>query len=215
MRPSAVIAALLLAACSSESPPATVETCETGILGDPSQPIRMEIRTLTAQGVDAPLADGRDLALIFPPQGGRVSFVGVRATNLDGCAVQLTAALRDRSTGQLQLDGRTQNLQRDPDGWGTSGRGTTTNLEDATALGNYSNIPICPNQWASTDIFDHELELIVKVQDRNKRSATQTIVVTPRCAEPGAKKSACRCICKLGYKLGEDCGEAVDAGATP
>ena len=217
------LALLFLCACSSESivAPATdagtdapvTSICPTGILGDPSLPIEIEIRTLNAGGVDEPLADGADLALIFPPQGGRVSFVGVRATNLDGCSVQLTAALRDTSTGHLQLDGRTQNLEREgASSWGTSGKGTTTNLEDATALGNYSNIPICPNQWASQSIFDNPFELVVKIEDRNKRSATKTIKVTPRCAEPGQKETSCRCICKLGYTLGEPCGEAVDGG---
>lgn len=219
------LALIVLAACSSEgsTPPSDAgteaatdapitSTCPTGVLGDPSRPIQIELRVLGVDGVDKPIVEGGDLPLIFPPQGGRVSFVGVRATNLDGCEIQLTAALRDIATGQIMLDARTQNLERESDGWGTSGRGTTTNLEDSSALGDYSNIPICPNQWASVDIFDQPFELVVKIQDRFERTATQTIRTTPRCAEPGAREAACKCICKHGYTLGEPCGEVVDAG---
>ncbi|MBC7052244.1 hypothetical protein G6O46_24860, partial [Salmonella enterica subsp. enterica serovar Enteritidis] len=103
---------------------------------------------------DVPLNDGDDLAIVFPPQGGRVAFVGVRAINLDGCGVQVTGALRDLGSRQVRVDGRTVNLRKEADGWGTTGQGTTTNLEDSAAIGDYSNVPLCPNQWAEVDVFD-------------------------------------------------------------
>jgi hypothetical protein len=184
--------------------------CPAGFLGDPELPPEIELRALRADGSDVPLADGDELAVLFPPQGGRVAFVGVRARNVDGCAIQVLGALRDPSTKQLRLDGRTVNLQREPDGWGTTGRGTTANIEDATEIGDYSNIPLCPNQWADRDVFDQEFELEVVVTDRRKKTAMKKIHVIPRCAEPGEKESSCRCLCRKGYVLGETCGE--DAG---
>lgn len=184
--------------------------CPVGYLGDPTKEIQIELRALKADGTDVPITNGDDLAIVFPPQGGRVSFVGIRAINLDGCGVQVTGALRDLGSRQIRVDGRTVNLHKEPDGWGTTGSGTKTNIEDSAAIGDYSNIPVCPNQWADVDVFDKPFELEVLVQDRTKKKATKVITVTPRCAEPGAKESACRCLCKKGYTLGERCGE--DAG---
>ncbi len=218
-----VAAATALGGCpsSEDTPPATdagvVETgpdaptvCPAGFLGDPSKEIQIELRALKADGTDVPIKDGDDLAIVFPPQGGRVSFVGVRALNLDACGVQVTGALRDLGSRQIRVDGRTVNLNKEPDGWGTTGSGTKTNIEDSAAIGDYSNIPVCPNQWADVDVFDKPFELEVLVKDRTKKQATKVIKVTPRCSEPGPKETACRCLCKKGYTLGETCGE--DAG---
>jgi hypothetical protein len=184
--------------------------CPAGFLGDPTKEPEIELRALTVEGKDVPLNDGDDLAVIFPPQGGRVVFVGVRAINVDACGIQITGALRDIGTAQIRLDGRTLNLEPEPDGWGTSGRGTTIKFEDSALIGNYSNIPVCPNQWAAVDIFDQTFELEVLVQDRRKKQVSKKVKVTPRCAEPGAKLVACRCLGKKNYVLGESCGE--DAG---
>ena len=154
--------------------------------------------------------------MLFPPQGGRVSFIGVRANNIDPCAVQIIGALRDPLSQQVRVDGRTVNLRREPDGWGTTGRGTSTNIEDSDAIGDYSNVPLCPNQWAEQDVFDKPFKVEVKVTDKRKKSAFATITVTPRCAEPGMKEAACKCLCRHGYVLGEACGEdagALEAGA--
>jgi hypothetical protein len=199
------------AAPDAPDAPDAPSDCPAGFLGDPSREIELELRALTADGTDVPLLDGADLAIVLPPQGGRVSFVGVRALNLDGCGVQVTGALRDLATRQIRIDGRTVNLRKEPDGWGTTGQGTTTNIEDSAAIGDYSNIPVCPNQWAESDIFDTPFELEVLVQDRHKKKMTKVITVTPRCSEPGPKEAACRCLCKKGYVLGQSCGE--DAGA--
>lgn len=194
-----------------EAAPDAPADCPAGFLGDPNEPMQLELRALRANGTDVPLNDGDDLAIVFPPQGGRVAFVGVRAINLDGCGVQVTGALRDLGSRQVRVDGRTVNLRKEADGWGTTGQGTTTNLEDSAAIGDYSNVPLCPNQWAEVDVFDKPFEVEVLVKDRRKKTATKTVRVTPRCAEPGAKEVACRCLCKRGYVLGESCGE--DAGA--
>ena len=184
--------------------------CPTGYLGDPNADAIIELRALRADGTDVPLNDGDDLAVLFPPQGGRVSFVGVRALNVDGCGLQIVGALRDPTTKQLRLDGRTVNLRREPDGWGTTGRGTATNIADSAEIGDYSNIPLCPNQWAEQDVFDERFELEVVITDRRKKTISKKIAVIPRCAEPGEREVSCRCLCRKGYVLGETCGE--DAG---
>ena len=225
---SALASGLVLAGCPNgdhgpvvvdagpEAEPDAPSDCPAGFLGDPSKEIEIELRALKADGTDVPLREGDDLAIVFPPQGGRVAFVGVRARNLDGCGVQVTGALRDLGSRQIRVDGRTVNLRKEEDGWGTTGQGTTTNIEDSAAIGDYSNIPVCPNQWADVDVFDQAFELEVLVQDRRKKKMTKMIEVTPRCAEPGAKETACRCLCKKGYVLGASCGEdAGTEGGTP
>jgi hypothetical protein len=214
----------LMGGCPDEEPPPPAQdgggdepppsVCPTGYLGDLKADPIIELRALRADGTDVPLNDGDDLAVLFPPQGGRVAFVGVRALNVDGCGMQIVGALRDPNTKQLRLDGRTVNLRREPDGWGTTGRGTATNIEDSAEIGDYSNIPLCPNQWADQDVYDKGFELEVVITDRLKKTITKKINVVPRCAEPGEKETACRCLCRNGYVLGETCGEdaGVDAG---
>jgi len=189
---------------------APLPPCAAGIVGDPNKDPVLELRALKADGTDVPLNNGDDLAVLFPPQGGRVSFVGVRVLNLDTCGVMLLGAARDTISKQVRLDGRTVNLKKDPDGWATTGRGTKTNIEDSGEIGDYANIPLCPNQWAEQDIYDKPFEIEVTVTDRRNKTVTKTIAVTPRCAEPGQKETSCKCLCRNGYVLGETCGE--DAG---
>ena len=218
------IAAALLIGCPDDkaspvSPDAdagfdATSVCATGYLGDPALDPQVELRVLKADGSDVPLNDGDDLAILFPPQGGRVAFVGVRATNVEGCAMQIVGALRDPSTNQVRLDGRTVNLKRQQDGWGVTGQGTGANIADSAEIGDYSNVPLCPNQWASKDIFDQPFSLEFVITDRQKKTVTKKITVTPRCAEPGERETACKCLCRNGYVLGETCGEdaGVDSG---
>lgn len=212
-----VAVALVVTGCPADTDPdgGGPEGCPAGFIGDPSKEIEIELRALRADGTDVPIADGDELAIVTPPQGGRVSFVGVRARNLDGCGVQVTGALRDLGSAQIRVDGRTVNLRKEPDGWGTTGQGTMTDFSSSAAIGDYSNVPVCPNQWADVDVFDHTFELEVLVQDSRKKKATKVIKVTPRCSEPGAKETACRCLCKQGYVLGQACAEkGVTDGGT-
>jgi hypothetical protein len=201
-----------LVACPEDEPP--VGQCDIGILGDPNMDPVIELRALRADGTDVPLRNGDDLAVLFPPQGGRVAFVGARVINVDGCGMQIVGALRDPLSRQIRLDGRTLNLRREPDGWGTTGRGSRAAIEVSDEIGDYSNIPLCGNQWANQDVYDVPFELEVVITDRRKKTATAKIMVTPRCAEP-AREAACRCLCKKGYVLGEDCGEDAGSDAPP
>jgi hypothetical protein len=66
------------------------------------------------------------------------------------------------------------------------------------------------------NVFDTPFDLEVEIVDRSgKVRVTKKIGVVPRCAEPFAKETACRCLCKKGYVLGEACGEdaGVEAGS--
>jgi hypothetical protein len=209
-----IAASLLLLGCApTPSPPApdAAPVCGAAVLGDRSKDIDFEFRVVGADAIDKPLKDGDDVPLVFPPQGGRVVFVGVRATNIDPCAVQLSGAIRDVSTKQVRVDARTINLNPDGTGWGTSG---TPSQSLIAAVSNYSNVPLCPNQWSATNVFDTPYELEVTLTEHHDantpaRKLTKTIKVTPRCSEPGQLEVECRCICHGGYQLGEVC----DAGA--
>jgi hypothetical protein len=207
VRTIAFILVAVIGCTSPANPAPDAAICGVGYLGDPNKDIDFEFRLIGSDAIDVPIKDGGDVPLVFPPQGGRVIFVGVRATNIDPCAVQLTGAIRDTNTKQVRVDARTINLNPDGQGWGTSG---VPAQSINAAISNYSNIPLCPNQWASNDIFDHDYQLEVTVKDRAKRTLTKTIHVTPRCVETGSMGLECQCICKVNYTLGEIC--STDAG---
>jgi hypothetical protein len=196
------LAALLgTAACSPEPPPGA--DCTVGFLGDDASPPELQIIALQAGDSIVDVDDGGTVDMLLPPQGGRVLFVGVRATNVDGCGLELTGALRDEHTQQVRFDTRTIDLVLDDGGWGASGTGTVS-----TDISNFSNIPVCPNQWSTTDVYGNSYGLEVTILDRESRTLTKQIRVTPRCGQP-ANLAECLCICKAGYSLGEAC---VDAG---
>jgi hypothetical protein len=140
--------------------------------------------------------------MLLPPQGGRVIFAGVRATNVDGCGLQLTGALRDLTTGRVTLDSRTINLNSTGDGWGASATPT-----GPISAGNFSNIPVCPNEWSASDLFGHAYGLEVTIVDRGKRELTKKIQIVPECGQP-ENLGECMCICMAGYVLGQACGDA-------
>jgi hypothetical protein len=191
----------VLVGCSPEpvAPADTGPSCALPFIGDPNQPIALEVTVLDG-GKARVLTEGADVPLIFPPQGGRVVFLGARVTNIDPCAVRLSGAIRDPATSQVRIDNRTINLRPTDDGFGAS---------IDTDISTFSNVPMCPNQWASTDAFDQPFKVELEVRDRKDRSAKKVITVTPRCAEPD-RAAECLCMCKKGYVLGETC--AADGG---
>lgn len=201
---------LPLAACGNLScgdPNLPREECTTGVLGDPMAEMDITLVALRADNVEEVLSPGSPLPLIFPPQGGRVAFVGVRAKNLDGCGVTLVGSVRDGKTGQVRLDGRTVNLNRTSEGFGAT---ALPGQSLDSAISNYSNIPLCPNQWSDTNVYGTQYELTVSLKDRTGKRGTKTLRVVPTCGEP-ARLSECLCICRGGYMLGETCSR--DAGA--
>ena len=200
-----LIEALALSGCppTTEEPPNPPPACTLAFLGDKSQPVQLEITARDVKGHAVPVKEGDDVAMIYPPQGGRVIFVGARVTNIDPCGVKLSGAIRDAITAQVRIDNRTVNLAI-----GEGGFGTAVDADIST----FSNVPVCPNQWASDDVFGKTYELQVTVLDKAGRTATQKVKVVPRCAEP-ERATECRCICRKGYILGQVCAPEVDAGA--
>lgn len=170
--------------------------CGLKYLGSPNSPPSFTLLALGPDMKSRTLEDGGSVSLITPLQGGLVAFLGVGgATNLDPCAVTLRAAVRDPVSHQLQLDARTVNLMLDAQGQGMS---------DELDFSTFANVPMCPNQWSSEDVFDQDYTLTVTLTDRHQRSATQTITIRPACDVPG-REDYCRCICREGYKLGDPC----------
>jgi hypothetical protein len=207
---AAASGALLLSAFASGCGPDTnppvdagsdvVVGCTLPFIGDSTKPTELELIVLKADYTSTPVAEGDSVALLFPPQGGRVIFAGVRARNVDPCGVQLTGAVRDLDTQQLRVDARTINLEATSDGWGKS--------SDAD-IASFANVPMCPNQWSTTNIYGTKYELEVTITDRAMHKTTKKIAVVPACAEP-ENAAECTCICRGGYVLGEAC----DGGAS-
>ena len=177
-----------------------------GFLGDAAGSPELEIQVLLADDTIAAVQDGDSVPMLLPPQGGRVICAGVRATNVDACAVQLRGALRNPSTSAVMFDMRTINLTPAGDGWGASATSATSISE---AIASFSNIPTCPNSWSSTDVYGNAYALEVTIVDRGKRELTKTVQVTPECGQP-ENLAECLCICKAGYVTGQACGDGGD-----
>jgi hypothetical protein len=192
---AACLAAAALTGCPDDAPDPPDAEAPHLFVGDPEQDLQIEILALRVGAGSAPVAEGDTVDVIMPPQGGRVVFAGVRATNLDVKGAQISGAIRDPESMHLMLDARTVNLEPTDDGWAASVD------ED---ISTFSNVPVCPNQWSSKDIFDQDYELVMTVTDKGGRTATQTVTVRPMCAEPDLLQD-CLCICKQGYVLGEPC----------
>src|SRR5690242_14776363 len=107
---------MLLVAAGCEEP----RPCPLPYLGSRTEAPKLEVWTLNALGETVTLTGGETVPLFIPSQGGRVAFIGVRATNLDSCGAELTASVRDPISNQVRLDGRTINLEPDGTGWGGS-----------------------------------------------------------------------------------------------
>jgi len=190
------LGALSLAACADDDDgPMPPPPCTLPFAGDPAEAVVIEPVQLTPERELAPLGDGDEIALILPPQGGRVVFAGVRAQNLDPCAAKIQGVLRDTEGNMpLQLDTRIVNLEVE-DGWGSS------NPDD---ISSFSNVPVCPNNWSNRDANGLPYQLTIAITDRGGRNAETTLEVTPVCAEP-EHQAECECICAEGYVLGQSC----------
>ncbi|MBL9022948.1 MAG: hypothetical protein JNL21_12170 [Myxococcales bacterium] len=206
----ATLAASILACSDDEGTTSTTTSSSTGaptctlpFIGDQTKSPELELFYYGADQMDHPLTEGGGIDIIEPPQGGRVLFVGVRATNVDPCGVTLTGALRDPATTLVRFDTRNFNLKDDGAGYGRSAEGD---------IASYANIPVCHNTWLETDIYGSTFSLEVTLKDKRGLESMKTISVVPACAEPGDKQVQCECICKGGYTLGEACGAGGGGG---
>ncbi|MBI4820986.1 MAG: hypothetical protein HY791_32275 [Deltaproteobacteria bacterium] len=174
-------------------------------MGDLSLPIEAHI---VHRNEDAQLElteQNGEIPLIQPPQGGKVLFVGVRAKNLDGCGVRISASLRDPCSGLLvSLERRPVDLALSADGFGEPARPET--------IDNFSNLPACPRAGTDRDLFGQTYLLRVTIEDRDGRKAEASLAVVPRCADP--TRELCECECRSDYVLGESCGARPDAGTS-
>ena len=167
----------------------------------------MELAYRTVDGDVAVLADGGEVPLILPPQGGKVILVGFRARNVDLCDLAVRASVHDTCTATDGNDGRVVGLEGRPvtliegdDGWGVP--------EDPHTLNNWANIPLCPNNAFTRDIDGQPYLLRVRMIERSSgRATTSSATITPVCAEPEAL-AECDCTCDADYFLGAACGDA-------
>ena len=190
-----VFAAAAVCGCSDPTPGTDAgASCGFGFLGDAEKDIELVPLQRNAAGELVALSDGDTVDMILPPQGGRVVFVGARATNIDPCEVKINGVIRDTESGQVRFDTRVVNLS-------VTGEFGSSNAFD---IASFSNVPLCPNQWSARNAFGVPYELTIRLTDRAGREGEVTLQVTPECAEPAYQKE-CLCICKQGYVLGEAC----------
>jgi hypothetical protein len=192
-------ALLVCASCSSCSDDAPT-TCP---IGDRTQPIEIVAVHWAAGGDVGDLVDGGAVDLVRPIQGGKVVYVGVRARNVDGCNLQLTAALRDQSTQQvIALEQRPVRLVDGGDGW----------ARPESAFDHLANVPACPNAAAARDVDGAIWRLELRLEEPGGRMAETMLVIAPMC-RVSDELDECQCECDSDYTLGGACpSDLVDAG---
>jgi hypothetical protein len=192
----AAVLVTVLAACSDDAP----TSCP---IGDRTLPIEFVAVYFPSDGAVGDIVDGGDVPLRRPIQGGKVMYVGVRAKNVDGCNVQLTAALRDPVSQQvIALEQRPVRLVDSGDGWG----------RPESEYDHLANLPACPSAAATHDVDDSSWLLELRLDETGGRTATTTITVVPRCDGPGEMEE-CACECDSDYVIGSPCPvDPVDAG---
>lgn len=182
---------IAIAGCSSQS-----EAIDAGAqcpVGDPSAPAQLEIVNLDANLEVVKTTPNAPVPLVAPPQGGWIVFLGARATNLDGCRVNLTTSFRDVPDGPIiQVDRRPTQLDDTGDGWAI----TRTSMA--------GNLPICPQLTATRNLHDEPYEITVTLEDAYGQRASQSMVIVPVCPNPDAT-GRCLCECDQHYVVGGPC----------
>jgi hypothetical protein len=169
--------------CSSPKPEAAPSgPCP---MGDLDEPAEITVVGRTPDGRLEATEPGGRISLVEPPQGGQVIFVGVRARNVDGCAITVTATLRDPETRRvIGMEARPLNLVRGADGWGE--------IASPDDISSFANVPVCPNANATRSLHAEPYLLEVQVRDRQARTAASAITVVPFCAEEAVCPLECR-----------------------
>jgi hypothetical protein len=216
VRPSQALALLLglgfaSAACRTRAPATRAPATARCPIGEPGGPITLEVVARSPNGVAEAVTEGGVVTLEEAPQGGYVIFAGARASNLDGCAVELEASLRDVCSGRVvSIEGRPVDLAVGADGVGAP--------KDPAELTNYANLSVCPNAALGRDAFGQPYLLELRITDAEGRTAQTSVHVTPVCAEPSSP-CVCECrpsgagTCSLGGGVPADSG--LPAGACP
>lgn len=199
---AAALLSALCAACPDEEEQPPAISCP---LGDLTQPIELEIVHKAAGGGVTVTTSSSAVPLILPPQGGKVMLVGVRARNVDGCPLTLTAALRDPCSDDLIALERRPILLEEKNGW--------LEPQEPLELNNYSNLPACPREGLTRQVNDNEYRLEIVVEDKTGRQASKAITIVPTCAEP-ANEMSCRCECRTDFSTVDNCDLSRDAGVS-
>lgn len=185
----ATLTLVFSAACSggSGSPDAPPAACT---IGDPNGAPMLEITHLDAAFTMSPTPEGSTIPLVFPPQGGWILLLGARATNIDGCHLNITTSIKDAGgTAVLSLDRRPTHLDDQGDGWGL------------TALTTYGNLAVCPQAAPTRNLHDQPYEVTVELEADDGKHAAKTVTVTPVCPDPDPT-GLCLCQCDKDYVLG-------------
>jgi hypothetical protein len=148
-----------------------------------------------------PLGEGDEVPMVVPGQGGRVLLLGVRAKNVDSCALQLSVSVHDQCTAEEGNDGRIVGREGRPvalrgrdDDWAVPS-------ENDDAFDVFANIPTCPNLASSRDFDGHPYFVRARVTDQTTGKAAEAEgLVTPTCDDV-----YCACECDANRVLGDAC----------
>lgn len=177
--------------------------CAT-FVGDPNQQAAIEMVTLDQASQVSGVENGSALALLKPPQGGKIVLVGARLRNVCAGPIQVGGAAIDLCTGRVVgLESRTVSYVATDAG--------VAEVRDPTQISSYANVALCPNNVAERGINDEPYKVTVTIKDSLGRVAEKTVMATPVCAEP-QNEAECRCTCRAGYMNGDTCAGFPDAG---
>lgn len=175
------------------------------IIGDENGEAEIVLIYRTVDGEVADLVDNGEVPLILPPQGGKVTLVGVRAKNVT-CRLLLNGNLSNSLCGGniIGLEGRPVDLEEREDGFGYPAAPDT--------LQNYVNIPVCPTFSSTRDGDGQPYALQVRATEVRRlgeetaRTHVMNATVTPVCAEPEIFDD-CTCECDADLVLDVDRAE--------
>jgi hypothetical protein len=160
----------------------------------------IEVVYQTSAGEMTVAAPMQDVPLLQPPQGGKALFIGVRAKNIEGCNVTISAGLIDTGTqAVVAFERRPILLAPDGQGWFSPAQ--------PQQITNYSNLPACPRAHLDRAIEGEPYDLVVSIEDEKQRRAEKRLVVVPRCSQP-EMAALCHCECAQHYVLGASCASA-------
>jgi hypothetical protein len=176
---------------------------EVCVIGDATAPAELSLVTRLVDGTIAPLADGGQVALLLPIQGGKVFYVGITGKNVT-CHVQMTAGMFDSCQDPpvvSALDGRAVVLEDD-------GTGTAIPVNDPTdeVVVNFNNVPACPSFAASHDVDNGNFNLQLRVTEALRpgeaapRVHNLTAAIVPTCLQPDLADD-CACECDADFVL--------------
>jgi hypothetical protein len=180
-----------------------IKTCP---FGDQSKPIELHLVARDNNGGLLDITESSTVPLLLAPQGGYVAFVGVRATNLDGCGLQLSASIRDDACTKklLTLETRPVDL--------TAGANGLAEPESPVDLFNFANLASCPIAGLDRPVDGPIYLLHAAVMDHAGKMGEVQAHVTLSCMGD----MLCECACSNHVQLGSRCSSPpADSGLLP